>query len=192
MGRQEKNKHGGHRWSLLGLRLLRWFSFGDLQCYGSASLSPTARIHNGSKFWWKPAGSSVSTDRTRCTCKFLFQSVHWGWINPFTPESDQCQNSPAASQEIWHHTVWRTWLFIANSDEKWLYYKFSLHHSCNRFWKVGRIHFLSSGVKGLISWWGHFICSDWLSEIKFYHQFRRCVLSARRGVWAFYPLWVMG
>ena len=50
-------------------------------------------------------------------------------------ESDQCQNYPAASQEIWHHTVWRTWLFIAYSDEKWLYYKFSLHHSCNRFLK---------------------------------------------------------
>ena len=28
-------------------------------------------------------------------------------LNPFTPEGDQCQNSPAASQEIWHHTVWR-------------------------------------------------------------------------------------
>ena len=49
--------------------------------------------------------------------------------------SDQCQNSPAASQEIWLHTVWRTWLFIAYSDEKWLYYKFSLHHSHNRFLK---------------------------------------------------------
>ena len=57
------------------------------------------------------------------------------FINPFTPEGDQCQNSPAASQEIWHHTVWRTWLFIAYSDEKWLYYKFSLHHSYNRFLK---------------------------------------------------------
>ena len=56
-------------------------------------------------------------------------------FNPFTPESNQCQNSPAASQEIWHHTVWRTWLFIAYSDEKWLYYKFSLHHSYNRFLK---------------------------------------------------------
>ena len=57
------------------------------------------------------------------------------YFNPFTPESDQCQNSPAASQEIWHHTVWRTWLFIAYSDEKWLYYKFSLHHSYNCFLK---------------------------------------------------------
>ena len=59
----------------------------------------------------------------------------YSWLNPFTPESDQCQNSPATSQEIWHHTVWRTWLFIAYSDEKWLYYKFSLHHSYNRFLK---------------------------------------------------------
>ena len=56
-------------------------------------------------------------------------------LNPFTPESDQCQISPAASQEIWHHTVWRTWLFIAYSDEKWSYYKFSLRHSYNRFLK---------------------------------------------------------
>ena len=40
-------------------------------------------------------------------------------VNPFTPESDQCQNSPAASQEMWHHIVRRTWLFIAYSDERW-------------------------------------------------------------------------
>ena len=47
-------------------------------------------------------------------------------LNPFTPESDQCQISPPAPPKIWHHTVWRTWLFIAYSDEKWLYYKFFL------------------------------------------------------------------
>ena len=35
--------------------------------------------------------------------------------NPFTPKSDQCQNSPAASPEILHRTVWRTRLFIAYS-----------------------------------------------------------------------------
>ena len=39
-------------------------------------------------------------------------------INPFTPKSDQCQISPAASPEILHHAVWRTWLFIAYSDKK--------------------------------------------------------------------------
>ena len=35
-----------------------------------------------------------------------------GEINPFTPKSDQCQISPAASPKVLHHTVWRTWLFI--------------------------------------------------------------------------------
>ena len=74
----------------------------------------------------------------KAPCYFNFRGYAkynlWSF-NPFTPESDQCQNSPAASQEIWHHIVWRTWLFIAYSDEKWLYYKFSLHHSYNRFLK---------------------------------------------------------
>ena len=50
------------------------------------------------------------------------------FISPFTPKSDQCQISPAAPAEILHHTVWTTWLFIANSDERWLYYQFSLPH----------------------------------------------------------------
>ena len=35
-------------------------------------------------------------------------------------KSDQSPISPAASPEILHHTVWRTWLFIAYSDERWL------------------------------------------------------------------------
>ena len=49
-------------------------------------------------------------------------------INPFTPKSDQCQISPAASPETLRHTVWRTWLFIAYSGERWLYYKYLLPH----------------------------------------------------------------
>ena len=36
------------------------------------------------------------------------------------PKSDQCQISLAASPEKLQHTVWRTWLFIAYSDERWL------------------------------------------------------------------------
>ena len=31
-------------------------------------------------------------------------------VNPFTPKSDQLQSSPAASPEILHHAVGRTWL----------------------------------------------------------------------------------
>ena len=47
---------------------------------------------------------------------------------PFTPESDQSQISPPAPPEILRHTVRRTWLLIAYSDERWLWYKFSLSH----------------------------------------------------------------
>ena len=36
----------------------------------------------------------------------------------FTPKSDHVQISPVASPVILHHTVWRTWLFIAYSDWK--------------------------------------------------------------------------
>ena len=54
---------------------------------------------------------------------FLAHSLHgsirvYSTINPFTPKSDQCQISPGASAEILHPTVWRTWLFIAYSDER--------------------------------------------------------------------------
>ena len=35
------------------------------------------------------------------------------------------------------HSVWRTWLFTAYSDEIWSYYQFSLHHS----YVVGRMYF---------------------------------------------------
>ena len=84
------------------------------------------------------------------TSKALFFQV-----NPFTPESDQCQNSPAASQEIWHHTVQRIWLFIAYSDEKWLYYEFSLHHSYNCFlkgWENTLFELRSERVNTLSVW----------------------------------------
>ena len=59
------------------------------------------------------------------------------------PKSDQFQFSPAASPEILHHTVWRTWLSIAHSDERWLYYQFSLVHLYVPLQKVGRIYVLS-------------------------------------------------
>ena len=41
---------------------------------------------------------------------------------------DQFQISPAASPEILHHTVWRTWVFIAYSDKRLLIYTSSSHH----------------------------------------------------------------
>ena len=57
-------------------------------------------------------------------------------INPLTPKGDQFRISPAASPEIFHYTVWRTWLFIAYSDERWLCYQFSLPFSALLFLKL--------------------------------------------------------
>ena len=57
------------------------------------------------------------------------------------------------------HTVWRTWLFIAYSDEKWLYYKFSLHHSYSRIlkgWENTLFELRSERVKRQVVhtvWW---------------------------------------
>ena len=72
----------------------------------------------------------------------LLMLARWKCMN------DQFQISPAASPKIWHHTVWRTWLSIAYSDERWFYYQFSLIHTF-LFRKVGRMYFLNLGVKGL-------------------------------------------
>ena len=74
--------------------------------------------------------------------------------NPFTPKSEQFQISSAASPEISHHTVWRTWLFIDYSDERWLHYQFAVPHLCIWLIKVGRMYFSNLGVKGLI-------CDNW-------------------------------
>ena len=78
----------------------------------------------GGEVWEKEPLSSSSNKGQRwniANFHILLTRIvaHITWLNPFTPESDQCQNSPAASQEIWHHTVRRTWLFIAYSDERW-------------------------------------------------------------------------
>ena len=57
-------------------------------------------------------------------------------FNPFTRKSDWFQVCLAASPEIQHHTVWRTWLFIAYSDERSVYFQFSPPHLYISF-KVG-------------------------------------------------------
>ena len=69
-------------------------------------------------------------------------------LNPFTPKSDQFQISSAASPVILHRTVWGIWLFIAYSDERWLYYQFSLpqqYISLQEGWE--------NVVFELYSWW---------------------------------------
>ena len=51
--------------------------------------------------------------------------------------------SPAASQEILHHTAWRTWLFISYSDS--LYSILTIHLYIS-LWKVGRMYFKLQNV----------------------------------------------
>ena len=72
-------------------------------------------------------------------------------LNPFTPKSDQVQISPVASPVILHHTVWRTWLFIAYSDWKMILVPVltTIPHLYISLEKVGRMYFLSLGLKGL-------------------------------------------
>ena len=74
-------------------------------------------------------------------------------VNPFTPESDQCQISPAASLEILQHTVWRIWFFIAYSAERWLYFQFSLVHFPLKVWE--NVYFLRTmqWLKLLVHGW---------------------------------------
>ena len=71
-------------------------------------------------------------------------------INPFTPGSDQFKISPAASPKLLHHTVWRTWLFISYSDERWLCYKFLVHHLYISL--LGRLeNVLKNGLKMVVA-----------------------------------------
>ena len=59
----------------------------------------------------------------------------------FTPKIDKFQTFYTASPKILHHTVWRTWLFMAYPDERRLYYQFLLNYSIltKQDWHYARI-----------------------------------------------------
>ena len=70
--------------------------------------------------------------------------------SPFHSWEWSISNFPCSPPEILHHTVWRTWLFIAYSDERWLHYKFSLPHSYNcssKGWENALFELRSERVK---------------------------------------------
>ena len=127
------NGHPYRRWFLQTVILTN----GD--SYEWSSLQ-TAILTNSDPYKRRLLWMVILTDAESCKCTregsysksytvFLGSSPkNIQHINPFTPKSDQCQISPVASPEILHHTVWRTWLFLAYSDERWLYYQFSLPH----------------------------------------------------------------
>ena len=93
---------------------IRFTPKGD-QVQISPAASPEILHHTVGRTWlfiaYSDEGWLYYTNSHYLTYTFLF--------NPFTPKSDQCQISPAAPPEILHHTVRRTWLFIAYSDERW-------------------------------------------------------------------------
>ena len=97
--------------------------------------SPEIKHHTVWRTWLCIANSD---ERWLYDCQFSLP--HFTLLfNPFTPKSDQFKICPAASPEILHHTVWITWLFIANSDQILSYYQFSLPHLYIPVQKVGRM-----------------------------------------------------
>ena len=82
--------------------------------------------------------STWACTRTPTTCKWTNRQTSYvtrgktdisARFNPkLTLPLPRGINSHEALPEILHHTVWRTWLFVAYSDERWLCYQFSLPH----------------------------------------------------------------
>ena len=69
---------------------------------------------------------------------------------PFTLKSDQI--SLQSHQKHYIRTVWRTKLFKAYSDERWLYYQFSLPQYTLLFQWLGECTFWHQGWLGLVYW----------------------------------------
>ena len=90
-------------------------------------------------------------------------AIHFAMLgrSPFTPKGDQFQISPA----ILHHTVWRTWLFIAYSDNRWLYYRQVSLTSLIHFSKGWECTYWTWGWKG--SWYFQHGCGRvvWTHQI---------------------------
>ena len=80
----------------------------------------------------------------RYKSKVPFPIVHAGPGGALS--RDQFQISPPASPELLHRTVWRTWLFVAHSDEKWFIFLLPIEFSLPRLydislWKVWTTYF---------------------------------------------------
>ena len=120
------------------VRMSRQLFTGDAAV--SRSLAETPRLVFEIIFSYsrKPMSRRSATKTLELPTTVLFSVGKRGlglFLNPFTPKSDQSNSSPAASPAILHNTVWRIWLFIACSDERWLYYQFSLSHAYICLWE---------------------------------------------------------
>ena len=106
-----------------------------------------------------PAGFPQILDWSGLACPSLWEDalwrvtagcpVHWWLSGEFTPKSDQCQISPAASPEILRHTVWRTWLFIGSHSEMIILpiLTTSLIHFSLKDWEKYVLNLVSKRVK---------------------------------------------
>ena len=71
------------------------------------------------QYWLRTPGS----DRLLFSNSLCFQlNVSFLQLSLTLPRVIWYQTSSSASPEILHHTVWRTWLFIAHSDERWSFH----------------------------------------------------------------------
>ena len=119
---------------------------------------PTLQVFVHCWLWWPSSESKVGLLRVAssnsntpfCSCLKCSQAC----ALTHSPPRAVDLNFPVASPEILYHTIWRTWLFITYWDERWLYYRFSVPHSYISHWKVGRMYYLSLGVKGFKRCWG--------------------------------------
>ena len=105
-----------------GSRIFRVFGY-------LSSCRPLKRIflYLPRTFFWCPrfdvfVATGIERRSDRCSATIGSKRQASPSVYPFTPKSDQFQISPAASPEILHHTVWRTWVFKAYLDERRLYY----------------------------------------------------------------------
>ena len=74
---------------------------------------------------WSEVGGCLSN---ASYSSWKLTGISFRLYNPFTPESDQLKLFSCSLTRTITWRRWRSWLFMAYSDERWLYYQFSLPH----------------------------------------------------------------
>ena len=97
----------------------------------------------------------------KCRSHRYIRNCKTGWLTQTTSPDNlllkwSCQISPADSAEILNHIVWRTWLSIADSDERWLCYQISLRLSTHPSeTKFGGVKTSSKTQGQIVGWRGN-------------------------------------
>ena len=121
----------------------------DSRCNNSNQCDRARQPHVRNRACWDCSTSHPrSTHRKYKRNRWLQLLWFEFWLTLSLPRVISMSNSPAASPEILHHTVWRTWLFIVYSDERWL--------SCYL------THILPLQLKGWVNTLNTFLLRNWL------------------------------